>query len=620
MTMTSLFMKMILHPFVAVLLTLQAVAAEKQAAFHWGVNGHPLMQAAYFDVPLETQFDLVEELGAGWYRFSVGPQHFAAQTARMDRLLELAEKRGIKLLPVLLPADDFWDGTAAAAQLQVEARAFAKSVVERYKGRITHWELANEPDAYALIRQGETTRSGKLWEWEGAPDGSAADDYHEERYQRARAVIAGLQEGVKAADPQALTLVDTAGWLHYGFIDRLANEDKVPFDVLAWHWYSEMGDMTRVRGDFDLLKHLKSYGKPLWITEINRRDGSKGGHEKEAAAYLGEAAQQLRADPRVEAFFVYELLDQPYFGPEGESAYGLVNLVKGTDDKWQPGGGKASYAALQSIIRHPAFSAGSPGGVILQTPDLVAFWDFQEETGQPRVSQGGARAYALQEQRGPVERVEGGVFGKHAARIQRGQWLMVPRAEIGELDIHGKDAQVTVIAWIKRRDRQVWQALAGAWDETHKKRQYCLFLYGGTATRADEMKRYPVKDRIHGHVSAVGGPTPGEKFCITYSTGATEIGFGKWHCVAMSYDGKASRVYVNGKLDAWEQRNPFPYPDGLFDGGEDGADFTVGAVHRGGEWGNFFGGDIGGVAVFKRALSDGELLKIATETLEFMAE
>lgn len=151
-----------------------------------------------------------------------------------------------------------------------------------------------------------------------------------------------------------------------------------------------------------------------------------------------------------------------------------------------------------------------------------------------------------------------------------------------------------------RRPGVVAGAIAGVWDETRKKRQYCLFLNAPRGTRADEMVRYPLANRIHGHVSAIGGPTPGNAFCITYSSGATEIPLREWRCLAMTYDGKASRVYVDGRLDAMEQYNPFPYPDGLFKGGPDGADFTVGAVHRSNEWGNFFGGKIGGLAVFRR--------------------
>ena len=149
-------------------------------------------------------------------------------------------------------------------------------------------------------------------------------------------------------------------------------------------------------------------------------------------------------------------------------------------------------------------------------------------------------------------------------------------------------------------------------DQTRKKRQYCLFLNAPRGTRVDEMKRYPLSNRIHGHVSAVGGPTPGNDYCITYSSGATAIPLQEWHCLAMTYDGCASRVYVDGKLDALEHYNPFPYPGGLFSGGIEGADFTVGAVHRGGSWGNFFGGQIGGLAIFRRALRAEELQGLST--------
>jgi len=268
----------------------------------------------------------------------------------------------------------------------------------------------------------------------------------------------------------------------------------------------------------------------------------------------------------------------------------------------------AALFPVVSLLQGMAFGAAPEK--ILKTPDLIAFWDFQEPAGQPRLSKGGSRSYALLEKAGEVACVDGGVFGPKAAKIRYGQRLQIDRKDIGELDIHGKGAQVTVIAWVMRRDKQSWQAIAGAWDETRAKRQYCLFLNAPTATRSDEMKRYPVKDRLHGHVSAVGGGTPGNKYCITYSSGATDVPFGEWQCVAMSYDGKASRVYLNGKLDSWELRNPFPYEEGIFDGGAEGSDFTVGAVNRSKEWGNFFGGRIGGLAVFKRAFTDEEMLRI----------
>ncbi|MCR9118463.1 MAG: LamG domain-containing protein [bacterium] len=243
----------------------------------------------------------------------------------------------------------------------------------------------------------------------------------------------------------------------------------------------------------------------------------------------------------------------------------------------------------------------------------IAFWDFQEDAGSPRQS----GDLALVEQRGPIKRVNDGIFGDYSAELKRGQWLSIPRSKLGPLNIHGPDAEVTVVAWIKRGSTDSWQAIAGVWGETRKKRQYCLFVDGAKAAYIEEdgqLVRHPIRNRVHGHVSAVGGPTPGRKFCNTYSTGATVIPQNQWVCIAMRYDGKFSSVFVNGELDSLPRANPFVYDKGLFDGGDDGEAFTVGAVDRSNEWGNFFGGRIAGLAVYDRALTDKELKRLATET------
>jgi hypothetical protein len=244
---------------------------------------------------------------------------------------------------------------------------------------------------------------------------------------------------------------------------------------------------------------------------------------------------------------------------------------------------------------------------IVRTPGLVAFWDFQEPAGGPRASKGPA-ALPLREAVGPVDRAGDGLFGPHAARLKVGQWFVIPRAEQGPLNIGGKAAAVTVLAWVKREKKQgAWQAVAGVWDESRGKRQYCLFLDAAARTRSDTFTRDPSRDRVHGHVSAVGGPTPGNAVCVTYSSGGTQVPLGQWRAVAMTYDGKFSRAYVDGRLDASDKYNPFPYDQGLFDGGPDGADFTVGSVSVKGKPSNFYAGLIGGVAVFDRALTDDEV-------------
>ena len=109
--------------------------------------------------------------------------------------------------------------------------------------------------------------------------------------------------------------------------------------------------------------------------------------------------------------------------------------------------------------------------------NLICFWSFMEESGTERISSGRCQ-YALREGTPFIERVKEGVFGEYSARIKEGEWFYIPRAQCPALNIHGKDGEVTVVAWIKRDVKQYSQceAVAGMWDETRKKRQYCLFL------------------------------------------------------------------------------------------------------------------------------------------------
>ncbi len=229
---------------------------------------------------------------------------------------------------------------------------------------------------------------------------------------------------------------------------------------------------------------------------------------------------------------------------------------------------------------------------ILNMPDLLALWDFSVENYQ---TSHGAHAYTLQPMNGDPERTEDGIY------LRRGQWFRIPRAKCPALNIHGQGAQVSVLAWVKRMQQPPTydcETIAGVWDESRKKRQYCLFL---------DLPIWDSKDQVGGHVSHHGGPTPGHPYSMDAAIGATPVPFDAWSLVGFTYDGEYARAYLNGKLDEREGRNPFHYRQGLFDGGDDGADFTVGAVSRSGEPGNFFHGVLGWTAVFDSALGDKEM-------------
>jgi len=258
---------------------------------------------------------------------------------------------------------------------------------------------------------------------------------------------------------------------------------------------------------------------------------------------------------------------------------------------------------------------------ILLSPDLVAFWDFQDASLRSL----SPPFLALKCCGIPPAPVSEGVFGPRslefeaAGDLARG-FLFLSAEGDNPLSLGGCAAQLTVIAWIKRKRSpyQGCQYLAGVWNE-HGRRQYGLFL---------NLKIWDSAGQVGAHVSQHGGPTPGYPYCMDAAIGATPVPFDDWHCVAMAYDGREAAAYLDGRLDAREPRgepgrNPFFLPGGL---NPQSADFTVGAVSRpervepdpqggfretGSLSGNPFVGLLGGLAIFRRALTAEEILSHA---------
>src|SRR5690606_33974197 len=120
-------------------------------------------------------------------------------------------------------------------------------------------------------------------------------------------------------------------------------------------------------------------------------------------------------------------------------------------------------------------------------PGLICLWDFQETPHGDLVSVGPHR-YALTEMNGPIERASGGVLGPRCLGIRRGQWLRLPRRDCPALDLHGR-ASLTVMAWVARGADNLWQYIAGMWDERGGRRQYALFTSGHKQAHCNDLTR-----------------------------------------------------------------------------------------------------------------------------------
>lgn len=300
----------------------------------------------------------------------------------------------------------------------------------------------------------------------------------------------------------------------------------------------------------------------------------------------------------------------------------------------------ASLLALTSL----AFAASPPGdrAIVEKMPGLVAFWTFGEEAGQPRVSSGTKEKHPLVEVGGPIARLPGGPFSGYAADLNGKQYLKIPYAQTGDLNISGTDAQVSMFAVVRIVNLKHSRSIAGMWSEgkgandDSGTRQYALLM---------NMSAYGGPNKLVPHISSEGGVTrraDGSAFpwCADYAVSGSEVPTETWCTLGFTYDGRYLRAYINGRLDALaldpvkhkrtdpyfthegpggkdRGMNPYYHGRGIFrydparhaqskPGG--GADFTVGARYAVDQMlGEATIGRFGGLAVFNRALADAEM-------------
>jgi len=267
-------------------------------------------------------------------------------------------------------------------------------------------------------------------------------------------------------------------------------------------------------------------------------------------------------------------------------------------------------------------------------PTPLAFWKMQEATGTPRQSIG-IYNYNLVDGNvsAPIEQSNEGVFGSYSAYFpavggtdaNNSQRLYAARDDAPGITkaIAGPNATVTLITWMKLIDGNLTEGMmAGVWDEYLKARQYAIFNNLGAC-----YSNCPVyKGGLASHISNCGGPTPGQKYCITRACDPRTLLSNDWQCLANVYNGTHIMAYVNGTFIANGDANPYYYPGGIYSPEANdavGAEFAVGAnmvnktVGSPPVYSNRFKGKIGGVVVFDTPLSQQEVASVCAEASGF---
>jgi hypothetical protein len=338
---------------------------------NFGINGHPFTGLAYSNsvgVDFSVQMSLIQNANLTWYRVDVAAPPPGGDYSQMDLLLSTAQTYGIQLLPILFPVVN--RDTDTLAELYSESYSGAFNFVSRYKTSIHVWELSNEEDLYTAYQYGDPYGKGK-WLW-GAPPGDSVGDYYPPRVAISEAIIHGLADGVRAADPSAVRVVNFA-WIHTGFI-QLLEDDAIPYDIIGIHWYSNadvkddtgMGDITCPSQGlpcpsqpilFNVIQRLQSLtnGKPLWLTENNYQPVPSNSVPTNIVweeNYLPPMLQTYLNSPSVYPYqmvMIYELLDEPYqHGPN----FAQMGLYQDTESNGYVtlGAPKPAYQSVQQLL------------------------------------------------------------------------------------------------------------------------------------------------------------------------------------------------------------------------------------------------------------------------------
>lgn len=283
--------------------------------------------------------------------------------------------------------------------------------------------------------------------------------------------------------------------------------------------------------------------------------------------------------------------------------------------------------------------------VVERMPGLVAFWTFGEPAGEKRRSTGTKNSHPLAEVGGPIARTPGGPYSGYSAELNGKQYFSIPYAETKDLNISGADAQVSMFAVVRITDLNHSRTIAGMWsegkgrDDDSGSRQYALLMH---------MPTYGGPFQLTPHISSEGGVTrraDGSEFpwCCDYAASVSRVPEELWCTLGFTYDSMFIKAYVNGvmeprPLDPKKDKRDDPYftkegPDGrdrgmnpYFHGRgifaydparhreskpDGGSDFTVGARYAvGSMFREATSGRFGGLAVFDRALSCAEMLRL----------
>ncbi len=273
-----------------------------------------LSQAGFRSVRFEIAWSRLEPLARG--------QYSKAYSALLESVVDEATARGFGILAEIVGTPRWANGghdPRTGPTRPADYGDVARWLASRFRGRVSAWEIWNEPNSRDFLI-------------DGTP-------------QRYTALLRAAYRGIKAADPAARVVLGGTPYNNTSWLSSLYDAGaKGFFDVVATHPYvvpadapPEVPDTSNrtIRHVVAVHQLMAAHGdgkKPVWFTELgwsthpNKTSSTqaRGVTEGTQAAYLVRALELIRRNyPYVTSVFIYNDRDT-VVGSYHQQHYGLM--------------------------------------------------------------------------------------------------------------------------------------------------------------------------------------------------------------------------------------------------------------------------------------------------------
>lgn len=298
------------------------------------------MWSTWSRTDIAREIDTLAAAGGRWMRFDIGWCNFeptkgtqsTTYYSKLDYLLSQAQEHGIELQPAIMATPDWANGGRGMwtpPTNNADFANFVRYITGRYAGRITYWEIWNEPDL--------------TYFWRPSPDAAAYTRLLQAAYVAAKqgnpnSVI--ISAGLVGNNKTYLQKMYDAG--ARGYFDRLGlhpySGPRGPYAQYYDDTYRyNFGAMVEMK---NLMEANGDAGKHIWVSEFGWQTGTAGEwpiSEALQAQYIGDAYKRLMEEfPYVDAMMVYGLRNVGTNAADEQENFGMLR------NDYTP---KPSYAA-----------------------------------------------------------------------------------------------------------------------------------------------------------------------------------------------------------------------------------------------------------------------------------